>query len=117
MVPAGAVEDTVPVPLFVTESVKGSANWAVTLRAWLIVTTQLPAPVQAPVHPTKTEPAFGVATSVTTVPCTTWTAHVLPQSRPVLSGELGATVPAPVPTFVTESAKRTGSRICWKSAG
>jgi hypothetical protein len=44
---------SVPLPLKV----------AVTLRAWLIVTWQLPVPVQAPLHPANVEPLFGVAVS------------------------------------------------------
>ena len=42
---------------------------AVTLRAWLIVTTQVPVPAQpSPLHPVKLEFASGDADSVTTVP-------------------------------------------------
>ncbi len=41
---------------------------AVTLRAALIVTLQVPVPVHAPLQPAKTEPWAGVAVRVTTVP-------------------------------------------------
>jgi hypothetical protein len=44
-------------------------NVAVTLRAALIVTTQLPVPGHdAPLQPAKLLPVFGVAESVTSVP-------------------------------------------------
>ena len=33
-----------------------------------MVTLQAPVPVQAPLHPVKTEPAAGVAAKLTTVP-------------------------------------------------
>ena len=41
---------------------------AVTLLAALILTTQLPVPVQAPLQPVKVEPVVGVAVRVTLVP-------------------------------------------------
>jgi hypothetical protein len=62
---------TVPAPavmprLEVTVRVWGaSAKVAVTLRAALIVTVQVPVPVHAPLQPVKDEPAAGVAVSVT----------------------------------------------------
>jgi hypothetical protein len=45
-------------------------NVAVTDSAALIVTTQLPVPLHAPLHPANADPAAGVAVSVTTVPLT-----------------------------------------------
>jgi len=57
---------TVPLPETLTSSVYwGSANVAVTLCAALIVTTQLPTPLQAPPQPEKPQPFAGVAVSVT----------------------------------------------------
>src|ERR1700733_11538743 len=44
------------------------ANVAVTFSAMLMVTTQLPVPLHAPLHPAKTKPLCGVAVSVTRVP-------------------------------------------------
>jgi hypothetical protein len=43
-------------------------NVAVTLRAAVIVTAQVPAPVHAPLQPLNAEPDAGVAVSVTAVP-------------------------------------------------
>jgi hypothetical protein len=40
---------------------------AVTLRAAVMATVQVPVPVQAPLQPAKTEPAAGLAVRVTTV--------------------------------------------------
>src|SRR5436190_397158 len=70
-IPAGLeLTDPVPVPSVETLRVSVcSANVAVTERAWSIVTTQSPVPVQpAPVQPVKSELAAGVAVSVTDVP-------------------------------------------------
>ena len=70
LMPAG-LDDTVPAPvvvprLEVTVRVWGaSVKVAVTLRAALIATVQLPVPVHAPPQPEKVEPAPGVAVSVT----------------------------------------------------
>jgi hypothetical protein len=45
------------------------ANVAVTLRGWVIETTQLLVPVQAPDQPVNVEPGEGDAVNVTDVPC------------------------------------------------
>ena len=45
-----------------------NVNVAVTDRAWLIVTTQVPDPEHAPDQPVNDEPAAGAAVNVTTVP-------------------------------------------------
>jgi hypothetical protein len=70
LIPAGRLV-TVPVPLpaSVTLNVKGiNAKAAVTLCAALIMTTQVPVPLQfAPDQPVKVEMAFGTALSVTCV--------------------------------------------------
>ena len=64
------VSVTPPCPATCTVSARcTSVKVAVTLRAWLIVTTQVPVPVQpSPLHPVKLELASGDAESVTTVP-------------------------------------------------
>jgi hypothetical protein len=62
---------TVPVPVPDFETVKlniWSVKIAVTSRAWVIVTLQVPVPVQAPLQPAKVEPVAGVAVRVTGVP-------------------------------------------------
>ena len=79
---------------------------AVTLRAWLIVITQLPAPVHAPLQPAKTEPVDGVATKVIVVPLVTFALQVAPQS--IVPGGVLVMVPAPDPAFITVSAKVGG---------
>src|SRR5438128_11277782 len=70
-IPAG-LELTEPVPVPSVETFRVSVfrvNVAVTDRAWSIVTTQSPVPVQpAPVQPVKSELAAGVAVRVTDVP-------------------------------------------------
>ncbi len=58
-----------PVPTLLTASAKvWTVKVAVTERAALMLTVQVPVPVHAPLHPLKVEPAAGVAVSVTTVP-------------------------------------------------
>ena len=67
--PAGSLV-TVPVPDLTTVSVYlGSAvKVAATLWAALMVTVQIPVPVQAPLQPANLEPAAGVGVNVTLVP-------------------------------------------------
>jgi len=70
LTPAG-LEVTVPdpAPVFDTLSTQTGTKVAVTARAALIVTTQLPVPEQPePDQPEKRDPAAGAAVSVTTVP-------------------------------------------------
>jgi hypothetical protein len=70
LMPAGElVTVPVPAPAFVSVRLKVcNVNVAVTDCAALMVTTQEAVPVHAPLHPVKTEPADGVAVSVTDVP-------------------------------------------------
>ena len=110
LIPAGLlVTVPVPVPAFVT--VKGKVvgfvvKVAVTDCAAFMVTTQLPLPLQAPVHPVKDEPVVGVAVNVTCVPLLKLALHVVPQLIPA---GLLVTVPVPVPAFVTVK----GKVVCW----
>src|ERR1700733_9075457 len=67
-------------------------NAAVTLSAALMVTTQLPAPLHAPLQPLKTQPLAGVSLSVTWAPLAKLALQVEPQLIP--DGVL-ATVPLP----------------------
>ena len=80
----------------------GAADWsvnvAVTDRAWLIVTLQVPVPEQFPDQPEKTDPLAGVAVSVTLVPVEYAWEHVAPQLMPA-GFEL--TVPDPPPEVAT----------------
>jgi len=64
-----------PAPLVVTLSIymlgsgaTAPVNAAVTFRAAVILTLQLPVPVHAPPQPVKVEPAAGAAVRVTEVP-------------------------------------------------
>ena len=70
LMPAGELV-TVPLPAPALVSVRlkvCNVNVAVTDCAALMVTTQEAVPVHAPLHPVNTEPAAGVAVSVTGVP-------------------------------------------------
>jgi hypothetical protein len=102
--PAGAlVTVPLPAPVLLTVSEKlWSAKVAVTDVAALIVTVQVPVPVQPPLQPVKVEPAAGAAVRVTTVPVVKEVEHVAPQEMP--AGAL-VTVPLPAPALVMVSAK------------
>ena len=84
----------------------GRAKVAVTARAALIVTVQVP--VQAPLKPVKIEPAVGEGVSVTTVPLANEAEQVAPQETP--AGEL-VTVPLPLPALVTVSVKGDRAKV------
>src|SRR5687767_8486745 len=75
-------------------------NVAVALRAAVIVKTQPPVPVHAPLQPPKVDPLAAAAVSVTDAPLAKLAVHVAPQLIP-LGDEV--TVPVPVPAFVTAS--------------
>jgi hypothetical protein len=66
LIPVGELV-TVPLPetLTMRASMPNCGNVAVTLSAALIVTVQLPLPLQAPPQPLKFMPAAGIASSVT----------------------------------------------------
>src|SRR5204862_2389394 len=103
--PAGAlVTVPLPVPALVTGSAKvGRPEVAVTVVAAETETTHDPVPEHPPpLQPPKVEPAAGVAVSVTAVPL----AKLAGQGArlDMRHGEL-ATVPLPVPTSLTVSAK------------
>jgi hypothetical protein len=108
-VPEGVlVTVPVPSPLLDTVRVKGPAfvlKFAPTDFAASMVTLQAPVPVQAPLQPANVEPESGVAVKFTTEPLSKLAEHVVPQEIP--DGEL-ATVPVPVPLFVTVSVKEVG---------
>jgi hypothetical protein len=78
---------------------------AVTVRAAVIVTVQLPVPVHAPLQPANVEPDAALARSVTCVPAVYVLVHVAPHEIP--AGEL-VTVPVPEPLFETD---RTGDCV------
>ena len=75
---------------------------AVTERAWLIVTVQLPVPEQpSPLQPAKVDSEAGDAVSVTEVPSANEAEQLEPQS--IAAGE-EVTVPEPAPDLVTVRA-------------
>jgi hypothetical protein len=103
--PAGAlVTVPLPAPALVTLSAKDDCmKVAVAEVAALMVTVQVPVPVQPPpLQPVKVEPAAGVAVSVTAVPLGNEPEHVVPHEIP--AGEL-VTVPVPAPALLTVSVK------------
>jgi hypothetical protein len=73
---------------------------AVTVRAALIVTVQLPVPLHEPLQPANVEPAAALAVSVTCVPVANVLVHVAPHEIP--AGAL-VTVPVPDPFFATDT--------------
>ena len=106
MIPAGLLV-TVPVP--VPDLLTASANMvtdvlkvAVTDLAALMVTEQVPVPVQAPLHPAKVEPDAPAALRVTTEPLLKLAAQVPGQLMPA---GLLLTEPAPVPAKLTVNGK------------
>jgi hypothetical protein len=87
----------------IEESAAGAElKFALTDFAASIMTLQPPVPLQAPLQPANVEPESGVAVKLTTVPLAKFAEHVVPQEIP--DGEL-ATVPVPVPLFVTVRVK------------
>ena len=74
-------------------------NAAVTERASVIETTQLPVPEQAPDQPSNCEPSTATAVRVTSLPASSSDEQVVPQLMPP-----PATVPEPAPVLATVSA-------------
>jgi hypothetical protein len=98
LIPAG-LEVTVPPPPPDLVTLRRRINVAVTVRAALMLTTQDPVPVHAPLHPLNTDDAFaGVAVRVIWVPALKIAEQVDPQLIPA---GLEETVPAPKPALVT----------------
>jgi hypothetical protein len=95
LIPAGLLV-TVPPPKTVTESGNICVNVAVTDAAALIVTMQLPVPLQPPLQSEKLQPAAGVSVSVTEVPLSNVVEQVPGQAIPD-----GLLVTVPLPVIVT----------------
>lgn len=102
-IPAGLlVTDPPPEPASVTVNAKPDVlNVAVTDSTALIVTTQLPVPLHAPLQPANVEPEFDVSVKVTCAPLAKFAEQVLGHRIP--DGLLD-TVPLPVPAGVTVNA-------------
>ena len=75
---------------------------AVTAFAALMVTPQVPVPLQAPLHPVKVEPEPATAVKTTAAPLVKFALQVLGQEMPL---GLLVTVPEPVPARVTVSGR------------
>jgi hypothetical protein len=103
--PVGAlVTVPLPAPDFITVSAKDDCmKVAVTEVAAVIVTVQVPVPVQPPpLQPVKVEPAAGAAVKVTIVPIVKEFEHVAPHEIPA---GLLVTVPLPAPALDTVSVE------------
>jgi hypothetical protein len=103
VMPAGAlVTLPLPAPARTTVTATGAgANAAPTVVAVAIVSVQAPVPEHPPpVQPVKTDPAAGVAVSVTLVPAANVAEQALPQLIPA-----GALVTVPLPVRVRVSAR------------
>ena len=103
LMPAGLLV-TVPLPVPVLPTDKmccTSVKLAVADRAALIVTTHVPVPLHAPLHPAKVDPAAAVAVSVTAV-----LSRVGRRARGAAADAAGllVTVPLPVPVLLTDKA-------------
>jgi len=69
----------------------------------------VPVPLHPPpLQPAKTDPAEGVAVSVTELPVGNGALHVVPQLMPA---GLLATVPVPPPAFVTVRVEGTAANV------
>jgi hypothetical protein len=105
-----AARSVLPVTLGTMQS---ALKVAVTERAALMVTVQLPGPEQLPDQPANLERAEATAESVTTLPCRKACAQVEPQ---VIPAGLELTVPAPRPAFVSVSALSLSNRAVTERA-
>ena len=106
MFPSPLVTVPEPVPDVLTVNANSGENVAVAATAAVpIVKLHDPVPMQAPVQPANTDPAAGVAVSVTAVLVFTEALHVPGQLIP-----LPVTVPVPVPARVTFTGKEVGMK-------
>ena len=101
LIPTGD-ELTVPLPVIDTPSVKSCWKVAVTDRAAVMLSTQLPVPEQFPLQPTNAHPPAGAAVSVTDAPLAKSAAQV-PAFAVVQSIPAGTEVTVPVPAMDTVS--------------
>src|SRR5881409_20260 len=85
-----------------------NAKVAVMEVAAVMVTVQVPVPVQPPLQPVKVEPGAGTAVSVTAVPLVKVAAQVALQEMP--AGAL-VTVPLPVPLGLTVNVKVCSAKV------
>lgn len=112
--PVWLVTAPTPLPASVTVNAKLAVvlKVAVTACAAFIVTTQLPVPLHAPLHPANVEPSDAVGVNVTAVPVLKVDEQptVDPVSQAIPAGVL-ITPPSPVPAVVTVSRKPTGLNV------
>jgi hypothetical protein len=103
VIPLGLDEtDPAPVPEVATVRVQTGMNVAVTDRACVIETVQVPVPVQAPLQPVKTSVPVGVAVSVTEVASSNVAVQVAPQVMPLGLDEIE---PEPLPAAAAVSVQ------------
>src|SRR5688572_13402459 len=101
--PVAPLTGTSCAPLIETAKLVFATKLACKVSASLIVTLQLPVPLQPPpLQPPKVEPASGVALSVTSVLAAKLALHTAPHSMPAGPDR---TLPLPAPVRVTPSAK------------
>lgn len=108
--PAGdEVTVPTPVPVRATESVYCvGSNVAVTVVAAVMLTAQVPVPLQPPLHPVKVEPGLAVAVNATTLPSSKGAAQVVPQ---VMPAGTEVTVPLPAPLRTTVSVRCVRAKV------
>jgi hypothetical protein len=94
--------DPEPLPAVVAVSVHVGMKVAVTDRAWVMATVQVPVPVQAPDQPVKTSVPVGVAVSVTEVASSNVAVQVAPQVMPTGFDEIE---PEPLPAAAAVSVQ------------
>lgn len=103
-----ASDVTVPLPDFVTLTVKAGANEAVALRCCDITNEHVSdVPLQSPDQPVNTEPDAAAAVSVTDVPEANDVEHAAPHEMPPT---FDVTVPEPAPARATDS-RRNGTNV------
>jgi len=114
LIPAGVLV-MVPAPSPTVVTVRtGRVKVTVVVRSMVASVEQTgPVPVQAPLHPTRTEPVVGVAVRVTALPAAKLALQVPGQEMP--AGE-EVTVPAPLPPVETVSVCPAGPMVAVKVA-
>jgi len=102
--------ETRPLLLLLTDRLNAFANVAPTFRLRSTTSAQTAVvPLQAPLHPVKTEPEAALAVSVTAVPSATNSLHLLPQ---LIALSYEATWPLPTSLTVIDGTTTFAAAIC-----